>query len=320
MSSEKTESRMLNNFITSIIETNESNLASSLIKSLNLEVQNLSETTMQGFIQNIKNSIQNFFKNAKGNKNLKNRSLLTFRSITEIYINSITKKIKSIKKMENIKQKILETGKELIKNFENASSRIFKFSQQIIKNNNKILIKGYSHLVKQILLNAHSQGLKLTIYILETRPECEGYQMYKELSSQNMHCVLLIDSAMGFIMENVDFVLTGAELVTENGGIVNRIGTYSLALCASCLEKPFYVVAENYKFSRIFPLGQGDLSQDVRESDRFIMCNSDGIEGLRFVSPKCDFTPPSFISFIVSDGRIFKPGSISDEMLQLFNF
>ena len=69
----------------------------------------------------------------------------------------------------------------------------------------------------------------------------------------NVH--ILVDSAMGFILEQVDFVLTGAELVTENGGIINRIGTYSLALCANSLETPLYVLAENYKFSRVFPLG-----------------------------------------------------------------
>lgn len=66
---------------------------------------------------------------------------------------------------------------------------------------------------------------------------------------------MLIDSAMGFIMEEIDYILSGAELVTENGGIINKIGTYTMALCASCLEKPIYVLSENYKFSRIFPLG-----------------------------------------------------------------
>ncbi len=79
--------------------------------------------------------------------------------------------------------------------------------------------------------------------------------MYKELTEAGLNCVLLIDSAMGFILEKMDYIITGAELVTENGGIINRIGTYSLALCANSLEKPFYVLAENFKFSRIFPLG-----------------------------------------------------------------
>lgn len=79
--------------------------------------------------------------------------------------------------------------------------------------------------------------------------------MYQELTEEGLKCNLLVDSAMGFIMEEIDYILTGAELVTESGGIINRVGTYSMALCANCLEKPFYVLAENYKFSRIFPLG-----------------------------------------------------------------
>lgn len=88
--------------------------------------------------------------------------------------------------------------------------------------------------------------------------------MYQELSEKGVKCKLLVDSAMGYIMEDVDYVLSGAELVTENGGVVDRLGTYSLALCAHCLEKPFYVLAQNYKFSRIFPLGQKDLEGEIQ--------------------------------------------------------
>ena len=48
-------------------------------------------------------------------------------------------------------------------------------------------------------------------------------------------------------MEDVDYVLSGAQIITENGGIIGHIGTYSLALCAKALDKPFYVLAEHYK-------------------------------------------------------------------------
>jgi len=59
---------------------------------------------------------------------------------------------------------------------------------------------------------------------------------------------------LGYALDNADFVLSGAENVTENGGIINRIGTYTVALCAKSLKKPFYVVAESYKFTRLYPL------------------------------------------------------------------
>jgi len=45
----------------------------------------------------------------------------------------------------------------------------------------------------------------------------------------------------------------------ENGGIVNKIGTYVLGIVARELDKPLYVVAESYKFERLFLLNQRDL-------------------------------------------------------------
>ena len=54
----------------------------------------------------------------------------------------------------------------------------------------------------------------------------------------------------------MDLVLVGAEGVVENGGVINKLGTYQIALCAKALNKPFYVAAESYKFARLYPLNQ----------------------------------------------------------------
>jgi len=51
-------------------------------------------------------------------------------------------------------------------------------------------------------------------------------------------------------------VLLGAEGVVENGGVINKLGTYQIALCAKSLNKPFYIAAESYKFARLYPLNQ----------------------------------------------------------------
>ena len=48
---------------------------------------------------------------------------------------------------------------------------------------------------------------------------------------------------------SVDLVLVGAEGVVENGGIINRLGTFNIALAAAAHNKPFYVAAESYKVS-----------------------------------------------------------------------
>ena len=60
-------------------------------------------------------------------------------------------------------------------------------------------------------------------------------------------------------MENIDFVLTGADAVVENGGIINKIGSYTVAIAAKSHGRPFYVLAESFKFARLFPLNQKDI-------------------------------------------------------------
>ena len=42
-------------------------------------------------------------------------------------------------------------------------------------------------------------------------------------------------------------VLVGAEGVVENGGVINKLGTCTLAITAHALGCPFYVAAESYK-------------------------------------------------------------------------
>ena len=82
----------------------------------------------------------------------------------------------------------------------------------------------------------------------------EGLELHQKLKDYNIQSRLVFDSLMSYALNECDMVFTGAEAVVENGGIINRCGTYQLALLAHALKKPFYVIAESYKFARIFPL------------------------------------------------------------------
>lgn len=47
--------------------------------------------------------------------------------------------------------------------------------------------------------------------------------MYNCLRELNIPCTLILDSAVGYIMERVDMVMVGAECVVESGGIINKV-------------------------------------------------------------------------------------------------
>ncbi len=87
-----------------------------------------------------------------------------------------------------------------------------------------------------------------------------SYVTAKELLSYNIPIEVIADSAVASVMSRVDIVLSGAEAVVESGGIISQIGTYQNALVARALAKPFYVLAESFRFLRDFPLTQDDVA------------------------------------------------------------
>ena len=102
---------------------------------------------------------------------------------------------------------------------------------------------------------------RFNVYVLEGRPDAGGIKSAKRYADVGIPTTVVLDSAMGCIMEmkRVDMVLVGAEGVVENGGIVNKVGTYALGVLAKELGVPLYVAAESYKFTRLYPLNNADL-------------------------------------------------------------
>ena len=91
----------------------------------------------------------------------------------------------------------------------------------------------------------------------------------------------------------------------ENGGIVNKIGTFTIALCAKAYNKPFYVFAESLKFLKRFPLQQDDvislLDDDLDDEHKTDETNI-----------LVDYTAPEYISALFTDMGIFTPAAVSD--------
>ena len=54
--------------------------------------------------------------------------------------------------------------------------------------------------------------------------------------------------------------------MVENGGIVNKMGAYTMGIVARDPGKPFYVTVESYTFTRLFLLNQWDLNEMRPES------------------------------------------------------
>lgn len=166
----------------------------------------------------------------------------------------------------------------------------------------------------ETLILAAKSNKRFHVYVTRSSPDNTGEQMCMELKNANIECTLILDAAIGYIMESIDIVLVGAEGVAESGGIINRVGTYTMALCAREMKKPFYVLAESLKFSRLYPLNQRDLPNDYKFSKQII----ENKTALAQAHPLVDYTSPAYITLLFTDIGILTPSAVSDELIKLY--
>jgi len=91
---------------------------------------------------------------------------------------------------------------------------------------------------------AHREGIPLLIWVDETRPRNQGSKLTSfELLGEGIPHTIIADNTGGLLMQmgKVDAVIVGADRVTGEGDVCNKVGTYLKALAAKEHNVPFWV-------------------------------------------------------------------------------
>lgn len=215
---------------------------------------------------------------------------------------------------DEIQKILIYRGSVFLKQHSDSRERIAKKAHHFVNDGATILLHSYSRVVMQVLKEAAAAKKHFKVYVTESLPDGTGRMAYADLTALDIPTTVILDAAVGFIMEQVDMVLVGAESVVENGGIINKIGTFSIAIQAHAMHKPFYAVAETFKFARVYPLNQQDLLNEYKYKASTLRSSSD----LQSEHPLVDYTPPSYITLLFSDIGILTPSAVSDELIKLY--
>lgn len=114
-------------------------------------------------------------------------------------------------------------GQFFLKKLEEARPKIAKLGAPFILDGHRILTHSKSRVVLQMLKEAAKSNKRFQVFVTESHPDQSGIAMKDELLKHNISCTLILDSAMGYIMDSIDLVLVGAEGVVESGGIINKV-------------------------------------------------------------------------------------------------
>ncbi len=213
--------------------------------------------------------------------------------------------------VEDKKNSIFERAERFVEWVKNAHRNIGEFGAKRIKKNSVVMTHCNSSAALSVIKEAYRQGKVEMVFATESRPRRQGFLTVKELTSEGIPTTLIVDSAVRYFMSEIDCVVVGADTITANGALINKIGTSQIALAAKEARVPFMVAAETYKFSPKTLFGELVVIEE-RSADEVAPPEILSLKGLTVRNPAFDVTPREYIDVIVTE-----IGAIPPEMAYL---
>jgi len=164
-----------------------------------------------------------------------------------------------------------------------------------------ILTFSYSSSVLAVLFEAHARQRLSAVFCTESRPMLEGQRLARELARAGIAVELGVDAAIATFAERADLALVGADSLTTRG-VVNKLGTTSLALVCRHAGVPCYVVADRHKW---FPAGAAAPAFSQLKPKAEIWSNPPA--GVTICNAYFECTPMTLFSGIVGEDGLRQP-------------
>ncbi|MEG1620518.1 MAG: S-methyl-5-thioribose-1-phosphate isomerase [Oscillospiraceae bacterium] len=175
--------------------------------------------------------------------------------------------------------------------------------------NGTVMTQCFGETIIGMMLRACRKNNKNVKFICpETRPYFQGARLTAScICDMGFDVTVITDNMPAFVMKekNVDVFTSAADVITMDGYVVNKIGTFQIALAANYWGIPYYVT------------GTPDISHPtidtvkIEQRDPLLVMESLGtkttMEGVKGYYPAFDITPPKLCNGVVTDKGIYPP-------------
>lgn len=174
------------------------------------------------------------------------------------------------------------------------------------------------------IYQAHDANIRIHVWVDETSPRKQGLITAWELREHGVPHTVIADNAGGHLMQHgrVDMVIVGADRVTRQGDVCNKIGTYLKALAAHDNNVPFYAAVPSPTIDLSIGNALREIEIEERSADELRHVrglDSAGrpasIQVLPDVSPAAnpgfDVTPARLVTGIITERGIAAPGELT---------
>ncbi|ADM26912.1 translation initiation factor 2B subunit I family (IF-2BI) [Ignisphaera aggregans DSM 17230] len=162
-----------------------------------------------------------------------------------------------------------------------------------------------------VIRAAWYNGKKIKVIATETRPVLQGARLTVwELKKEGIPVTLVTDNMVGYIMYKglVNKVIVGADRILLDGFVINKIGTYSIAIIAKRHGVPFYVAAPTSTIDPVSSINDIVIEERNANEVRYIMNKMlITMPDVDVLNPAFDVTPPELVTSIITEKGIIEP-------------
>ena len=159
-----------------------------------------------------------------------------------------------------------------------------------------------------VIRAAWNQGKKIKVIATETRPLLQGARLTAyELKRDGIPVTLITDNMVGYVMHKrlVNKVVVGADRIVQDA-VINKVGTFTVAVLAHEHGVPFYVAAPKSTFD--LTRTSTDVIIEERKPTEVTHIGSQQIAAsdVGVINPAFDITPLTYVTAIISEDRVYK--------------
>lgn len=189
---------------------------------------------------------------------------------------------------------------------EESGDRIAEQFAVLIDTPATVLTLSRSATVLTALGRLADESLLLHLRVLESRPMLEGVRTIRDLAARGVPATLYADAAFMEAMLGARCIVTGADCVSADGYVLNKIGTHPLAVCARDRGVPLYVLCDSLKFS---PLLREAI--DVEDAPAEELHPAAAAERFTVWNRYFEWLPVDLVTAFVTERGVFAPDQLT---------
>lgn len=192
---------------------------------------------------------------------------------------------------------------ELVQRWQDAPERILRAGESAL--GGTLLTFSRSGTVETVLQRLAMRQFDRRVVVLLSHPGDEGVALAHSLSGYGWKVTLIADAAASLQLERVAAVVVGADTIRADGTLVNKVGTYPLALLAREFHVPMYVLAETLKIAA----SEAPLALEEMPAAELL---PEPVEGIEVQNVYFDQTPRHLITAIFTEDGLMTAAAIGE--------